>query len=376
MHAKLLATALSKEQVRAFLGYSRPTKLTKEQLITQLIAEIKTNEEEKQRLLNMFPSELAVGPAELEELLCCSATERKRWVKDGKLPVLEYRTFRKAGKELPYPMHDRRIVLAITQEQLTQWRQEYQAEVQQHRHLGSQLAVERRKINQHLRQQFQLSWHETVLTWTTRGSLELALVLQLAYWTSWASRWAKENHMKGLHSRKHTVRYQARRDAWYARKNEAMQLLYHTPLAKLSFYRPENADKMMLHLCDEHYEEKIEGFYEDKWEFYSLHKAAIHACPRCFVRIERDYYALYYLEIATETFPETRFSFHMPYPVGRSRFPSPKQLPKVEHVEQDGLFRFGRTLFALEKITHREADVLTHFEQALQAVKSIYAKTP
>ncbi len=367
MYTKFLAKALSKQQVRAFLGYSHLQKLSKEQLVTQLVTLIDKNQDEKLRLLAMFPSELAVGPAELENLLQCSATERKRWVKDGKLVVLEYRTFRKAGKDLRYPVHDRRVVIAISQDEIASWRQEYQDQIQQHRRLGVSLAVERRKINQQLRQQFQLAWQETVTTWTIQASLDLAQVLQLAYWTCWASRWAKENHLKGLHSSKHMARYQAQRDAWYARKNEAMQLLYHTPFAKLSFYRPENPDKMVLSLCDEHYEEKIEGYYEDKWEFYEIHKAAINACPHCFVQIERDYYALYYLEITTAHFPELRFSFHMPYPIGKSHFPAPKKVPKVEHVEQDGVFRFGRTLFPLEKITHRESDVLAQFEQALLA---------
>lgn len=367
MHTKFLAKTLSKQQVRAFLGYSHQQKLSKEQLVALLVALIDENQGERWRLLTMFPSELAVGPTELENLLHCSAAERKRWVKDGKLAVLEYRTFRKAGKDLHYPVHDRRMVIAISQEEIAQWRQEYQDQIQQHRRLGVQLAVERRKINQQQRQQFQLSWQEMITTWTTHASVEVAQVLQLAYWTCWASRWAKENHLKGLHSSKHMARYQAQRDAWYARKNEAMQLLYHTPFAKLSFYRPENPDKMVLSLCDEHYEEKIDGFYEDKWDFYEVHKATINACPQCFVAIERDYYALYYLEITTAHFPELRFSFHMPYPIGRALFPTPKKVPKVEHVEQDGVFRFGRTLFPLEKITHRESDVLTQFAQALQA---------
>lgn len=68
-----------------------------------------------------------------------------------------------------------------------------------------------------------------------------------------------------------------------------------------------------------------------------------------------------------------RFSFHMPYPIGKNIFPAAKKLPHVEHEEQDGLFRFGRPLLVQEKIIHREKDVLAHFEQALEAAKSIYS---
>jgi len=45
----------------------------------------------------------------------------------------------------------------------------------------------------------------------------------------------------------------------------------------------------------------------------------------------------------------------------------------VDHIEQDGLFRFGRQLFIEEKITQREQDVLVHFEQALAEAKRIYS---
>jgi hypothetical protein len=61
----------------------------------------------------------------------------------------------------------------------------------------------------------------------------------------------------------------------------------------------------------------------------------------------------------------------MPYPIGKTFFPKPKNLPKVDHVEQDGLFRFGRQLFSQERITHREKDVLVNFEQALAETKRI-----
>lgn len=90
------------------------------------------------------------------------------------------------------------------------------------------------------------------------------------------------------------------------------------------------------------------------------------------MRVERDYYALYYLEITTSIIPDVHFSFHMPYPVGKSLFHSPKNLPTVQHIEQDGLFRFGRTLYPFEKITHREIDVRVHFEQVLLAMKQLY----
>ena len=88
--------------------------------------------------------------------------------------------------------------------------------------------------------------------------------------------------------------------------------------------------------------------------------------------MERDYYALYYLEIRTEQLPGTRFSFHIPYPIGATFLPPADNLPKVAHVERDGMFRFGRALIDEEKIIHRERAVLAGFESALAAARALY----
>jgi hypothetical protein len=82
---------------------------------------------------------------------------------------------------------------------------------------------------------------------------------------------------------------------------------------------------------------------------------------------------LYHVEVSAEAFPELSFSFHIPYPIGKRYFPALAELPAVKHMEQDGMFRFGRPLLDDEKITHRERDVLMYFECALAEVKVAYA---
>src|SRR5258708_13876211 len=122
MLTKQLSLVLVKAQIISFLGLPQKSKENKEDLIIQLLALIDSNPYEKERLFNMFPRELAVGPTELEQLLHCSSLERKRWVKEGRIPILEYRTFRKAGQNLLYPVHDRRLIFKLSQEEIQQWR--------------------------------------------------------------------------------------------------------------------------------------------------------------------------------------------------------------------------------------------------------------
>lgn len=366
-----LSSRLSKAQLSAFLGLPTNTQELKNQLLQRLLSLVETDQEAQTQFFDVFVQELAVEPKELETLLVCSSTERKCWIKDGKLPVLGYRTFHKAGRDLAYPIHDRRVILGLTQAEIDRWRSEHQVLIQLRRKTGAQVAQLSRKVNQQARQDSFSAMEEMVHEWEQAGTPQLVAVLKLAFWTQWASRWAKENHVKNQHAMKHHALYQERRDAWYVRKNEAMRVLAQTPYAQLSFYRPEEANKRSLELCDEHYEMRKEFLYENKWAFFADFAKEIKQCPRCHVSVNKDYYSLYHLQITVATFPELRFSFHVPYSIGKTFLPSPKRLPRVEHTEQDGMFRFGRSLLENEKILYREKDVETSFMAALAEAQQI-----
>jgi hypothetical protein len=373
MSPKLLSSVLSKTQLLEFLELPAGGNWKKQQLVDQLLQRIEQDAQAKMHLLAKFPYELAVEPVELEELLGCSKAERRRWVEEGKLPVLEFRQFRKGGRDLLYAVHDRRAILALTQEEVASWREAHRQRVKEHREASIQAALEKKRINREKRNAFLAIWQQTVEEWQQQGIPELTALLELAYWTVWASRWAKQNHVKYLTARKYRDVYAERRDRWYERKNRAMLLFTHTPYARLSFYRPQDPDKHRIWLCDEHYELKCEDLYENVWDFYACNTSEIEQCPMCVVEDEKDYYSLYHIEIATSELPDVLFSFHMPYPLGKQWFPPPEKLPSVIHVEQDGLFRFGRPLMAGERITHRERDVEVRFEQALEQVKHLFA---
>src|SRR5947199_3608552 len=372
MEERFITSALNKAQLLTFLGVPQATKITKQQLVTQLLELIATNVDEKNRLLDMFPQELAVSPFELEELLGCTKDERQRWVKEGKLPVLEYRHFRKGGQDLEYSVHERKLILTLSQDTIAQWRAEHQEQVRVHRKAGVQKAARQKQVNQQARRNFLAEWQQTVATWRQHADPELVAVLVLSFWTVWASRWAKENQVKSRRARKYTTLYLARSGEWYERKDQALHLLARTPYVQVSFYRPIDPDKRYLWLCEEHYELKREGYYEDIWDFFYTHAAMIKQCPDCTVQQEKDYYSLYYLEVATQALADVRFSFHLPYPLGKTWLPKPNELRRVEHMEQEGMFRFGRALFPNEKVIYREQEVLTHFQQALAIVQAFY----
>jgi hypothetical protein len=84
------------------------------------------------------------------------------------------------------------------------------------------------------------------------------------------------------------------------------------------------------------------------------------------VSVSLEYYSLYAVEVSASICPESTFSFHIPRPVGKAFLPPPQTLPQVSHIErEEGLFRFGRRLYAEEKMLYREKDVAAHLAKAL-----------
>lgn len=360
-----LPALLSKEQICAFLGLPARIAERKAALVAQLAVALGNDAETKARFFEIFVEEMAVEPWELEKLLGCTSTERKRWVSDGKLVPLATRSVWKSGKELVYPVFDRRHVANITPEILARFREEHASLVDMRRKTGARKAQESRIRHAEARK---LAFEEAEEAFAERARLdypELAAVLRLAFWTQMASRWAKENLAKSAQATKYNALYRKRAEEWHQRKDEALRVLVNSSYAHLSYYRPEDADKIDLELCDDHYKVFREGYYEGERDFYAYHKAEIHACPACQVSVSREYYALYALEISASICPESTFSFHIPQPLGRAFLPPARTLPQVSHVEQEGLFRFGRRLYDEEKKLYREKDVATHLAQAL-----------
>ena len=160
---------LPKEHLTQFLGVAPSRRVTKAQLVEQLVSRIETDESEMARFLERYKHEVAFGPWDVEQILQCTSTERKRWTADGKLPVLAYREFRKAARDIPYPIFDRREILGVASEAVEQWRNEHLSLVQLRRKTGTQKAVASRKAHQQARAAASLTWETMVAVWASQG---------------------------------------------------------------------------------------------------------------------------------------------------------------------------------------------------------------
>jgi hypothetical protein len=141
-------TLFTREQLSAFLAFLESPVRSREPkaILVQRVGErLETDRTARAQFYEVFKRELAVPPWECETLLACTPTERKRWTEEGKLPVLDRRSFRKAGSQMEYPVFDRRVILGLPCTELDRWRAERRALVKEHRKAGARAALARRK---------------------------------------------------------------------------------------------------------------------------------------------------------------------------------------------------------------------------------------
>ncbi len=142
---------LSKEQLGAFLTFLKlpaSSREIKANLVQHLSTHLEKDKSVKPLLFEIFALEFAVPPWELEGMIGCTTTERKRWTEEGRLPVLGHGSFRKGGSDHEYALYDRRVILNLTSSDIEQWRAEHQAAVRERRKAATQAAAARRKTQQ------------------------------------------------------------------------------------------------------------------------------------------------------------------------------------------------------------------------------------
>ncbi|HEX7737971.1 MAG TPA: hypothetical protein VF458_24210 [Ktedonobacteraceae bacterium] len=139
---------LTREHLIAFLQYLNlptTTRASKASLIQRIQERLAADPDARPLFFEVFKRELAVPPWELETLLPCTPTERKRWTDEERLPILELRNVRKGGDLRSYPVFDRRAILTLPASELDQWRAEHQALTREHRNAAAKAAADRRK---------------------------------------------------------------------------------------------------------------------------------------------------------------------------------------------------------------------------------------
>lgn len=375
MRSKLLNVTTKDEIANILNDFNITIKKSakKEEYVEALEGLLSDNKIDDDYLYDLVGDKLALHPSNIEELLSITKTERLRFQEQGKLIVNHYSPFTRYGKDFECPYYDYKQIHSITQDDIESWRAEHKAIVSANRKAGASKASETRKKNKEIVKNFyENEWVSMVNKWEG-VDIELAKTFKLAFWTIWCSRMAKEFQEKAHRATSANVsKYNSKKEDFYKYKNKALELLTQSKYTNISFYRPDNPDKIRVSFCDYHYESWCEqrryiGYY-DKWGYYYDNKKHIDDCKHCDVDVDEDYYSLYYLEISSSKVEDFKFSFHTPYPLADDEiYPPIASIPRVHHEENgEGLFRFGRSMFDEELVVFTENRVKKYIEECIK----------
>lgn len=368
MNLEIYLRRLTKDELKRYVKDGVRNDVKKLELLEAARENIGNNEVMLARLYNDHVGIFALRPEKVEEMLEITKTERKRWEKEDRLKVVAYEEFNAYGKTMKCPMYDLLQINSLSKEMIEEWRQEHKEIVCKNKIKAIEKANKTKNINNQMRDEFKKEFRKSLASWY-KVDERLAVSFELAFWTVWINRWAKENQVLALDAKGKKGYYEKQKEKMYQLKDEAIKLLIKSEFADVGFYRPVEHQKILIEkFCKNHYEEwcdEREWDYTSKWEFFDLHRCELLKCKDCCINIQNDYYSLYYISIQDDRIKDLKFSFHVPYSLGEDIFPRKEEVKWVEHEEQYGLFRFGRPLLGNEEIIYTEKFVLKKFNEAL-----------
>ncbi|WP_409270557.1 hypothetical protein V1499_14230 [Neobacillus sp. SCS-31] len=199
------------------------SKLKKPELIERFLETIAANEVAERRILKKYPEAFALHPSTLEEFLGITRAERLRWTEESKFKIVYYESFTKWGKTLHYPMYDYYEAFRLKRDgNVAKWRNTRMAKLKEKRSRATKMAVGTRKANESIAKKFyEEHWGNLLAQWYKEDAV-IGATLQLAFWTMWVNRYAKEMQVKEKRARKKQVEYMERKEKFYQLKNEPL----------------------------------------------------------------------------------------------------------------------------------------------------------
>jgi len=373
--SKLKLSVFTRDKLNSWLKLKNCKKVPKPEMIASIMNDLRKNPKSLEFFCKLYELELAYSPYYTERELHIDTKTRKLLAENDFLKISGYETIHKYGKDIDVPYYDFLSIMDLTPEKIEQIKTEIadnkKIKRKENQALISKKAALTKETNLSIKNSVEETIKEKIKSWSKSGGIYKSNVFQLSLWTLWASRWAKTLQEKARLAIKKAEIYQEESEYFYELKNKAMDILAKTKYATLSFYQPENKDKIKVVLCERHFNEfrelRREGYYEYANEYIADEIQELKKCKSCNVNTVEDYYSLFYLEIKDNDGGD-KFSFHMPYDLGADIFPDPSELPRVNHESSDdswSLFRFGRTLTKEEQIAFSKKTVIKNIQRLI-----------
>ena len=281
---------------------------------------------------------IGLSPRDLEEMIGCSSTERKRWMSENLLETafetsFKYGTFK----------HSTLFSAASVHRNIDNLREKQKKKNHNNRKNAVIKALATKNENK-LKVASNMIAIEKLKSHPKYGDLAYLCLLSQA-----ASRYAKKYPSS----------------EWYVLKDMALQTIINriphiTENVTLSFYQPASPNKYQTKLCKHHLSEwqrtiRENDYYVDFGDWISVLRSKSNCCKCEFHEIQH-YYSLFYVEVNIPDL-DIKFSYHLPYPSAKQWIkPSIADLKKVEsvnHIENEnvGEARFGRKITLIEERT-------------------------
>ncbi len=311
----------------------------KDKIITYTINNNLKKASDIQAFDEKISSFISIHPTDVERILGCKTSERKRWVDEGLL-VTGFVIDCKYG-EVKYSTLSS---VAYLKKNIDKIREQHDKQVAKNRSKAAQKAsvksVETRKKNAKY-----VNDKKTLLDSLKDGDKKDRLIY-LSFLVQAASRYAKTDG-----------EYDS--DDFYMLKGEGIKYLLNVMRGKPgwlrgsikeTFYPSESPHRYNSRLCEHHF-----SLYRDSRETYDFsipdfiedNESELYRCSGCNFSTQKWYYSLYYLSVKIKDF---KFGFHTPYSIGeRLGFSDKSELETVEHSENtEGAYRFGKPMEELD----------------------------
>jgi hypothetical protein len=311
-------------------------------------------------------------PYYVEDILHITTLERKKWTKDGRLPVVGYVTVHKKWVgDLTVAQYNPLFIRQITPELTTQWRQQDKDTTAQRRKQGIHKAKETRQTNDRLRDEARTMLDQRAKDAAIGlGSPAAYPVHYLAMLASIASRHAKEAQERGNREQV---------DLFYRAKEKAISAILKTVYARQSFVQAHQP-KYQISCCARHFEEYREERHQcgdyPFMEWAEDNLRMLKKCPDCVVNEDNMYYAFFCVTVGPDS---DKVTLHCPYGIGqRVGFSRYTTLPKADHSTEgwnESGFLFGRPSDDEEKMLFTSAWLTSEMDRVLEDLRHTDRKT-
>lgn len=161
-HVRLFAKQLTLARAVREFGMSKETRARLEaELVSYKAAKALDRQESARATRELQEWRRALVPSfSMPETLGATKTEYQRWLKEGRLEPSTYRSVRKWGKSIEYPLFDGRELALITPEVLAQWRAEDEAKHTHNRRAGAAKGAAKAKTTRTVKQALRLHAYE------------------------------------------------------------------------------------------------------------------------------------------------------------------------------------------------------------------------